>query len=186
MRNDTIVSELRQARPTAPSDVEPPLEVCERILATAPARRPVRHRPPWRRWSARTLALVAGTLALTAAGTAATIIATRAPTPNGKEVMGPTGYVAYWQHGKLARITDCAKTPDAIECRGDRDQQRATEMRIQNTTMRTISSGRDTGAAVLFLHRDGGELGCAGARACSYFGGEPNSGKPLPRIGASE
>jgi hypothetical protein len=34
MRNDSIVSELRQARPIAPADVEPPLDVCERILAT--------------------------------------------------------------------------------------------------------------------------------------------------------
>ena len=105
---------------------------------------------------------------------------------NGQEVMGPTGYVAYWQYGKLTRITDGAKTPNAIECQGDRDQQRATEMRIQNETMRAISSGRDRGAAVLFLKAGGGELGCAGARACSYMGGEPNSGKPLSRIGASE
>ena len=83
-------------------------------------------------------------------------------------------------------VTDCAKTPGAMECRGDRDQQRATEMRIQNETMRAITTGRDRGAAVLFLHAGGGELGCAGARACSYMGGERNSGKPLPRIGASE
>src|SRR6185295_240602 len=108
MRNDTIVSELRQARPVAPASVEPPLEVCERILA-APApdvRQRERRRPVWRGWSARTLALVAGMLTLTGAATAATIIAVNAPTPNGREVMGQTGYVAYWQHGKLARITD--------------------------------------------------------------------------------
>jgi hypothetical protein len=190
MRNDSILSEVRQARPSAAGDVEPPLEVCERILATAPARershRPARRRRTWLGWSTRTLALVAGTLTLTGAATAATLIATHAPTPNGKEVAGPTGYVAYWQDGKLTRITDCGKTPDAIECRGDRDQQRATEMRIQGETMRAISSGQDRDAAVLFLKADGGELGCAGARACSYIGGEPNAGKPLPRIGASE
>jgi hypothetical protein len=180
MRNDdTVISELRQARPTS-RPVEPPLDVCERILAAR------RRRPTWLRWSARTLALVAGTLALTAAGTAATIIATRAPTPNGKEVMGPTGYVAYWEHGRLVRITDCTKTTDAVECRGGAKQQRATEMRIQDETMRAIDSGKDKGAAVLFLKADGGELGCTGARACSYMGGEPNSGKPLPRIGASD
>jgi hypothetical protein len=189
MRNDSIVSELRQARPSAPTKVEPPLEVCERILATTPSavrRRERRPRPAWRAWSARTLVLAAGLLTLTGAATAATIIAVTAPTPNGQEVMGPTGYVAYWQHGKLTRITECAKTPGAMECRGDRDQQRATEMRIQNETMRAITTGRDRGAAVLFLHAGGGELGCAGARACSYMGGERNSGKPLPRIGASE
>src|SRR4051794_20187057 len=148
MRNDTIVSELRQARPIAPSEVEPPLEVCERILAgsrrpLAATRRLERRRPPWLGWSARTLALLAGTLTLAGAATAATIIVTHAPTPNGKEVLGPTGYVAYWQHGKLARITDCAKTPHALECQGDRDQQRATEMRIQDETMHAISSGQD-------------------------------------------
>jgi hypothetical protein len=120
MRNDSIVSELRQARPIAPADVEPPLDVCERILATPPAvvRRRERRWPVWRGWSARTLALAPGTLTLTGAATAATIIASHAPTPNGKEVAGPTGYVAYWQDGKLTPITDCAKTPSAIELSG--------------------------------------------------------------------
>jgi len=196
MRNDTIVTELRQARPAAPGDVAPPFEVCERILAASDAedahpgeRRPsrrLRRRRTWLRWSTRTLALVAGTLTLAGAATAATLIATTAPAPTGTQVLARTGFVAYWQQGKLARITDCAQTPDAIECEGDRDHQRATEMRIQNDTMRAISTRQDDGAAVLFLAADGGVLGCAGARACSYMEGEPNAGKLLPRIGASE
>jgi hypothetical protein len=180
MPDDTIITELRQARPVAPSHVVPPLEVCERILAAEPAR-PPRRRRPWLRWSARTLALVAGTLTLAGAAAAATLIATSAPAPTGKQVLARTAFVAYWQQGKLARITDCAKTPGAVECEGDRDRQRATELRIQDE----ISSGQDDGAAVLFLAADGGVLGCAGARACSYMDGEPNAGKPLPRIGAS-
>jgi DNA-directed RNA polymerase specialized sigma24 family protein len=63
---------------------------------------------------------------------------------------------------------------------------RRTRQRVAGIALRAISSGQDRGAAVLFLKADGGELGCAGARACSYIGGEPNAGKPLPRIGASE
>jgi hypothetical protein len=186
MRNDAIIAELRQARPVASTDV-PPLEVCERILALDVAdRRPQRRRRTWLRWSARTLALVAGTLTLAGAAAAATLIATSAPKPTGEQVLSRTGFVAYWQQGKLARVTDCAKTPDVSECAGDRDHQRATEMRIQNETMRTISAGQDRGAAVLFLAADGGVLGCAGAPACSYMDGEPNAGKPLPPIGASE
>jgi len=183
MRDDTIIAELRQARPVASTDV-PPLEVCERILAAdVGERRQPRRRRTWLRWSARTLALVAGTLTLAGAAAAATLIATSAPKPTGRQVLSRTGFVAYWQQGKLVRVTDCAKTPGAIECEGDRDHQRATEMRIQNDIM---SAGQDSGAAVLFLAADGGVLGCAGAPACSYMDGEPNAGKPLPRIGASE
>jgi len=184
MPDETIISELRQARPAASPHVVPPLEVCERILASEPTQAP-RRRRSWLRWSARTLALVAGTLTLAGAAAAATLIATGAPTPTGRQVMARTGFVAYWQHGRLTRITDCAQAPDAVECEGDRDHQRATEMRIQNETLRAISSGQDDGAAVLFLAADGGVLGCAGAHACSYMDGEPNAGKPLPRIGAS-
>lgn len=184
MANDTIIAELRQARPAPAPDAVPPLEVCERILASEPTRSP-RRRRPWLRWSARTLAIVAGTLTLAGAATAATLIATSAPTPTGKQVLARTAFVAYWQQGKLARIIDCAKTPAAAECDGDRAHQRATETRIQNETMRAISSGQDDGAAVLFLAADGGVLSCAGAPACSYMDGEPNAGKPLPRIGAT-
>src|SRR5262249_51285383 len=133
MPDDTIITELRQARPAA-RDVVPPLEVCERILASEVTQ--PRRRRPCLRWSARTLALVARTLTLAGAATAATLIATSAPTPTGKQVLARTAYVAYWQQGKLARITDCAMTPDAVECEGDRDHQRATETRIQNETMR--------------------------------------------------
>jgi hypothetical protein len=180
MPSDTIIAELRQARPAAATRAVPPLEVCERILAAepAPAPPPPRRRP-WLRWSARTLALVAGTLTLAGAATAATLIATSAPTPTGRQVLARTGFVAYWQQGKLVRIVDCARTPGVVECAGDRDQQRETEMRIQNKTL------QDAGAAVLFLAPDGGVLGCSGALACSYMDGEPNAGKPLPRIGAS-
>src|SRR3954462_1936938 len=98
MRNDTILSELRQARPSPAGDVEPPLEVCERVLATTPRaalRRERRPRPAWRAWSAPTRVLGARLLTLPGASTAAMIIAFTAPPPSGQEVMGPTGYVAY-------------------------------------------------------------------------------------------
>jgi len=179
MRDDTILRELRRARPAAPAPTEPPLAICEAILAAGG--RP-RRRMRFPGWGARSVALIAGMLTLAGAATAATLIATSAPAPNGREVMGPVAYVAYWEHGRLARITDCAMTPDAIECRGDAAQRRTIELRIQDETIRAIATGRDKGAGVLFLAAGGGEVGCAGAPACSYMAGEPNAGKPLPEI----
>lgn len=197
MRNDTLIDELRQARPVAPSDLTPPSEVCEQILAAssdaaahdgahgslAAPRRVKRRRRTWLGWSTRTVALVAGTLTLTGAATAATLIVTSAPTSSDpREVVGPIGYVAYWEQGKLARITDCSKTPGAVECQGER----TTTLRIQDETMEAVTSGRDKGAAVLFLNPGGRYVACAGVSACSYVGGEPNAGKPLPRIGEAD
>lgn len=197
MRNDAIIDELRQARPAAPSDLAPPLEVCEQILAASSeaaahdgvdrplaAPRRSKRRRTWLGWSTRTVALVAGTLTLTGAATAATIIATSPPptSDDPREVAGPVGWVVYWEQGRVARIVDCATTPDAVECQGDR----ATTVRIQDETMKVVTSGRDKGAAVLFLNPAGRHIGCSGVKACSYVGGEPNAGKPLPRIGSAD